>query len=140
MESVYLSLVMMFLIGVGVSVDKLAATYVQPLPLLLVRSVLFLILIAIATLLAGQFPRVFSISPQGMIWIGVSSVIGAAALTAYYAALQKGTASMVGTVIAAAPLVTYFLALILLRENFSWVRLLGVIITAAGLILVARGG
>jgi transporter family protein len=59
-------------------------------------------------------------------------------LLAYYAALAKGKASIVGPVTALFPLLTVLLALLILRERMNRVQIAGMVLALASIFILSR--
>ncbi len=57
----------------------------------------------------------------------------------YYIALRTGEASRVVPVVAAFPLVTSLLGIVFLRESLTFVKVLGILLTTVGILLLRLG-
>lgn len=74
---------------------------------------------------------------RGMLYGLANGVLATAGMLAFYAAMARGKASVVGPVTALFPLFTVACALVLLRERLNWVQGLGILFALAGIVVLA---
>ena len=76
---------------------------------------------------------------QGVLWCGAAGLCGASAIFSMYTALGLGAVVLVTPVVSAAPVFTLVVALLFREERFSLRVAAGVLVTVAGVVLVAAG-
>jgi transporter family protein len=76
-------------------------------------------------------------SPRGATYGLLNGLLTGAGTLCFYAALARGPASLVSALIAAYPLVTIALALLVLRERLSRIQVAGAACAIAGLVLLS---
>jgi uncharacterized membrane protein len=80
-----------------------------------------------------------SIDRRGVFWFMVVGICNGLGMLAMYAALNRGQVSVVSPLVATYPLFTLALSAIFLREEKFGLRvLLGVALTVAGVVVLAR--
>jgi len=111
---------------------KLAVTYINPQSAL-VFQVAGGLLVGILTLfLIGFKPEVH---PLGVLFAILSGVTGVLGTLFYYAAARHGSISVVASMTALYPLITIFLAYIILREPISARQVVGLLFALAAIVL-----
>jgi uncharacterized membrane protein len=123
------ALLSIFWWGVFGFLSKIGSAKASPSQMQILFTVGMLPLVA-AALLRGKIDRDRLGAAYGML-IGVLAGLGG---IAYFAAMQAGTASLVGPVTSLFPLLTVLLAVGILKERMNWIQFAGVVL---GLISIA---
>jgi len=119
--------------------EKVALKAVSPLLALAVRTGVAALILVLATLLTGEVREAQELSLRNVLVLGASGLLaGVLGMFTYFSLLKTGAASKIVPLTAAYPLVTAFMALVFLKENLSWERLLGILLTVAGLIILQK--
>ena len=83
----------------------------------------------------GRLP--FDLARGGLKWFGLTGCCISAAIFCFYFALRGGSVVTIGPIVAAYPLVTLILTLLLRQEILSWRVMLGTVIVVAGVVLIS---
>jgi len=119
--------------------EKLALRAVSPLLALTIRTSVAAVALVLAALLTGEAGGIPEVSPRDLLILGASGILaGFLGMLTYFSLLKTGAASKIVPLTAAYPLVTAVLALLVLREDLTPMRLLGILLTVAGLIILQR--
>ncbi len=87
---------------------------------------------------AGTNGVLASASPKDLLFIALESLLATfAGDLAYYGALKYGSAASTASILAVSPVVTLWLAVVLLRERVSMTQIVGTAFIFVGLLLVA---
>ncbi|MFZ5810149.1 MAG: EamA family transporter [Chloroflexota bacterium] len=73
-----------------------------------------------------------------MVWAILSGLAGSLGVLFFYFALARGEASRVVAITAAYPLITAILAFLILREPFTWSKILGLVFALLGIFFLSR--
>lgn len=129
----------LFFWGASPLLEKVALKAVSPLLALAVRTGVAALILVLATLLTGEVREAQELSLRNVLVLGASGLLaGVLGMFTYFSLLKTGAASKIVPLTAAYPLVTAFMALVFLKENLSWERLLGILLTVAGLIILQK--
>jgi len=129
----------LFFWGASPLLEKVALKAVSPLLALAVRTGVAALILVLATLLTGEVREAQELSLRDVLVLGASGLLaGVLGMFTYFSLLKTGAASKIVPLTAAYPLVTAFMALVFLKENLSWERLLGILLTVAGLIILQK--
>lgn len=117
--------------------EKMGLRNTTALTALTIRSlgVTTVLLIALACL--GKVKEVFSVDAKTATLFIISGIIaGLLGMWTYFNALKVAATSKIVPIAACYPLITAFLSVIILKENVSFVRLIGTFLIIAGVWLV----
>ncbi len=118
--------------------EKLALRGAAPLNVLWIRTAFITVCGLAAATATGQIGQVARMEGRTLLFTLLSGLTGGVlGLTAYFHALQKGHASLVVPLTATYPLVTVVLSILLLGEPVTPVKIAGVILIVAGVMLVS---
>ena len=110
---------------------------IKPLTAVAVRSFAISIILLIILFFNGGYKDLLQLDRRTIIIFTASGVLaGLLGMWTYFGALQREAASKVLPIAAAYPLVAALLAVIILREKVTWLRLLGTVFIIFGIWLV----
>ncbi len=119
--------------------EKIALRAISPLLALAVRTGVAALALIFTVLFTGEVRHLPELTGRDVLVLGASGILaGALGMFTYFSLLKSGAASKVVPLTAAYPLVTALLALLILREELSWQRLLGILLTVSGLIILQK--
>ncbi|OAQ21464.1 EamA family transporter [Thermosulfurimonas dismutans] len=129
----------LFFWGSSPLLEKVALKAVSPLLALAVRTGVAALILVLVALLTGEVREVQELSLRNVLVLGASGLLaGVLGMFTYFSLLKTGAASKIVPLTAAYPLVTAFMALVFLKEDLSWERLLGILLTVTGLIILQK--
>ena len=131
-----LSCLIAVLAGSAAIFEKASLRDATPLTVFTLRSLVISFLLVSACLVLGQVKPLFAVSGRTAGLIVVPAILATSFVFLYFSILRHDLASRVFPILAAAPLVTVVLSVMFLGEPFSWKRLLGAVLVAAGVALV----
>ncbi len=135
----FLWLLTLFFWGSSPLLEKIALQAVSPLLALTLRTGVAALALSLAVVFTGEIKGVASLSLRDFLVLAGSGILaGFLGMLTYFSLLKTGAASKVVPLTAAYPLVTALLAFFLLREELSWTRILGIVLTVTGLIILQR--
>lgn len=111
---------------------KLAVTYINPQSALVYQVAGGLVVGVLVLILIGFKPQVH---PLGVLFALLTGVTGVLGTLFYYAAARRGNISVVVSMTALYPLITIFLAFIILREPISSRQIVGLLFALAAIAL-----
>lgn len=111
---------------------KLAVTYINPQSALVYQVAGGLVVGVLVLILIGFKPQVH---PLGVLFALLTGVTGVLGTLFYYAAARRGNISVVVSMTALYPLITIFLAFIILREPISARQIVGLLFALAAIAL-----
>jgi len=125
--------------GTSPLLEKVALRAVPPLLALAVRTGVAALALVLAVILTGEGRGLAEMRPRDFLVLAGSGLLaGFLGMLTYFMLLKSGAASKIVPLTAAYPLVTALLALLFLREALTPVRLLGILLTITGLIILQR--
>lgn len=117
---------------------KLGLAKIDPTLGAAVRGVIMALFMVGAVFALKKFdPAVFSSSPREWLFIVLAAAAGALSWLFYFVALRGGPASGVAAIDRFSIILVIVLAVLALGEKFSWLKLTGGALIAAGAVLVA---
>jgi transporter family protein len=123
--------------GLAPIFGKLGLVEAKPLAALTIRSVIVSILLLIVVTIKGEWGFVVEIRPKDAAYIALEGVSAALiGQLAYYYALKLGEVGRVSPIVAAFPLVSVFLSIVLLAEKVTLYKILGAILIVSGIVLL----
>jgi len=138
MKAYYLAILTAIIWGIVPIIEKLGLTKIEPLAGVLVRSCGVLIgMILVVLFNRGLLKMVFNAEPRTLFLLLtgglMASILGQ---IFFYTALKQGEASKLVPIAGIYPLVSFFLGLVFLGENFTINKMLGVILVLLGVFLL----
>ncbi len=119
--------------------EKIGLRGTDPLLALTLRTGVAALILVLATLLSGKFSGMAALTWREFLALAMSGLVaGVLGMFTYFSLLKTGAASKIVPLTAAYPLVTALLAFLFLGEKLSLMRLLGILLTVAGLIILER--
>lgn len=137
--SLVLALLAMVCWGVAPVFSKLGLVKADPFLALTVRSFSVSAILFIVGLALGKFSGVNFSDKKSYLFIVLEGVLAALlGQLAYYYAQKLGDISRVTPIVAAFPIITVILAVLVLGEKFTWSKLAGTVLIISGIILIKR--
>ncbi|MEW6662031.1 MAG: EamA family transporter [Bacillota bacterium] len=138
MNSFFYALLGAFFWGLAPVLGKLGLVKVDPTLALAFRSFLISAVLLVWLILSGSYLDFTQVPLKSWAFIAgeglLASLLGH---LAYYYALQGGQVTRVAPVLASYPMITFFLAILILGEKFSWTKMAGVGLILGGVMLVS---
>lgn len=137
--SLVLALLAMVCWGVAPVFSKLGLVKADPFLALTVRSFSVSAILFITGLALGKFSGMDFSDKKSYFFIVLEGVLAALlGQLAYYYAQKLGDISRVTPIVAAFPIITVILAVLVLGEKFTWSKLAGTVLIISGIILIKR--
>lgn len=134
-----LLIITMILWGATPLLEKIGLKDVDPLTGVLVRSVAVTTVLLFIFLITGRISELSKLSLKSVTLFSASGILaGLIAMWTYYYVLKSGMMSKVVPIAAAYPLITAIIAVFVLREGITPQRIIGIIVTIIGIILVKQ--
>ncbi len=128
------AIIALLLFGLWGFFPKLAMNYISPGSAIIYEVAGIMVVGLLALALVGFRPEVH---PKGILFAVLTGVTGLLGTLFYFYAVRNAKVSVVVSLTALYPLITIFLALIVLREPISLRQLLAIILAMASLVLFA---
>jgi len=110
---------------------------IRPLTAVAVRSFAISVVLLLVMLFSGGFREIAQLDRRTIIIFCISGIMaGLLGMWTYFGALKRGAASRVVPIAATYPLVAAVLAIIILGEKVTWLRILGTMFIIFGIWLV----
>lgn len=137
--SVIFALLAMICWGTAPIFSKLGLVKVDPLLALTVRSFSVTLVLLSSVFMLGKFNNLAMLDKKSCLFIVMEGILAALlGQMAYYYAQKFGDVSKVAPIVAAFPVVTVILAVLILGEKLSWPKLIGTILIVAGIIVIKK--
>lgn len=137
--NIALLLITMLLWGTTPLMEKVALREVDPLIGVFLRSFAVVAVLAVIFLFSGRYHELARISTKNIALFVVSGLMaGLVAMWTYFYVLKSGMMSKIVPITASYPLITALLAFLVLGESFSVQRVVGVIMTVIGIVLIQQ--
>jgi bacterial/archaeal transporter family protein len=137
--SIFLLLVTMVLWGSTPLIEKLGLKDVDPLTGIFIRSLVITVILFVVYLLTGRLHELTKISVKNFSLFAASGIMaGLVAMWTYFYLLKEGMTSKIVPIAASYPLITAVLSIIVLGEQVTFQRIIGIILTIIGIILVKQ--
>jgi bacterial/archaeal transporter family protein len=138
--TIFLLIVTMVLWGTAPLAEKLGLQGVDPLTGVLIRSFSASFVLLIVFVVTGRLPQLSQVPVKNAAFFATAGILGGLLGTwTYYCVLKTGAMSQVVPIAAAFPLVTSIIALAVLKEHVTPLRVIGTIFIIAGVLFVKRG-
>lgn len=123
--------------GIAPIFGKLGLRDVHPMDGLAARTAVTLSVLLVWVLTTGALRRLKTIGPEGWFHLGIEAFLATlAGDLAYYAALKWGNAGHAAVILSVSPVITAWAAHLFLGESFTHVQIVGIVLVAAGVVLV----
>jgi transporter family protein len=137
--AILLLFVTMFLWGATPLLEKIGLKEVEPLTGILIRSGTITIVLLVMYLFNGRIHELTKISLKNYSLFAASGIMaGLVAMWTYYYLLKTGMTSKIVPIAAAYPFITAILSIIILGEQVTFQRMIGIGFTIAGIILIQQ--
>jgi bacterial/archaeal transporter family protein len=134
-----LILTTMLLWGIAPILEKMGLRGVEPLTALFIRTGVVTLLLFIVHLWTGRIQDLSKVSFRSFSFLAASGILaGLVGTWAFFYALKSGLTSKVVPITAAYPLVTAILGILILGEGVTLQRILGIILTIIGIVLIRQ--
>jgi transporter family protein len=137
--SIFLLLVTMVLWGSTPLLEKLGLKGVDPLTGIFVRSLVITVILFVVYLVTGRLHELTKISLKNFSLFAASGIMaGLVAMWTYFYLLKEGMTSKIVPIAASYPLITAILSILVLGEQVTLQRIIGIVLTIVGIILVKQ--
>ncbi len=104
---------------------------------LFIRSVAVFFAVLVSFSLSGRMSSLSKVAPKTWLLFSVSGLLaGLLGMLTYFKVLQISPSSKIVPLTATYPLVTAILSFLILKEDFSWQKVVGTILIVSGILLV----
>jgi bacterial/archaeal transporter family protein len=136
---ILLLLITMFLWGATPLLEKIGLREVDPLTGVLIRSTTITVILLCFYLFSGKIQELARVSLKNYSFFALSGIMaGLVAMWTYYYLLKTGMTTKIVPIAASYPLITAALSIIILGEDVTIQRIVGIIITIVGIILIQQ--
>ncbi|MFH1768005.1 MAG: EamA family transporter [Candidatus Omnitrophota bacterium] len=123
--------------GVTPIIERYALNTVKPLDGLFIRSAGVFVIFLVFFVPTGRAKVVFDLPIKSIVFFLISGALaGFLGMYFYFHVLRANPSSKIVPLTATYPLITMFLSVAFLREDFSWQRVAGTILIIIGIFLV----
>jgi bacterial/archaeal transporter family protein len=137
--SIFLLLVTMVLWGSTPLIEKLGLKDVDPLMGIFIRSLVITVILFVFYLFSGKLNELTKISVKNFSLFAASGIMaGLIGMWTYFYLLKEGMTSKIVPIAASYPLITAVLSIFALGEQVTFQRIIGIILTIIGIILVKQ--
>lgn len=137
--SIALLMVTMILWGSTPLLEKLGLNDVDPLMGIFIRSLVITFILFVFYVVSGKLHEVTRISPKNFALFSASGIMaGLVGMWTYFYLLKGGMTSKVVPIAASYPLITAILSILILGEQVTLQRIIGIILTIVGIVLVKQ--
>jgi transporter family protein len=137
--TIFLLLVTMVLWGSTPLIEKLGLKDVDPLMGIFIRSLVITVILFVFYLFSGRIYELTKISVKNFSLFAASGIMaGLVGMWTYFYLLKGGMTSKIVPIAASYPLITAVLSILILGEQVTLQRIIGIILTIIGIILVKQ--
>jgi transporter family protein len=137
--TIFLLLVTMVLWGSTPLIEKLGLKDVDPLMGIFIRSLVITVILFVFYLCSGRIHELTKISVKNFSLFAASGIMaGLVGMWTYFYLLKGGMTSKIVPIAASYPLITAVLSILVLGEQVTLQRIIGIILTIIGIILVKQ--
>ena len=137
--AILLLFVTMFFWGATPLLEKMGLKEVEPLTGILIRSGTITIVLLVVYLFNGRIHELTKISLKNYSLFAASGIMaGLVAMWTYYYLLKTGMTSKIVPIAASYPFITAILSIVILGEQVTFQRIIGIVFTIAGIILIQQ--
>ena len=127
----------MLLWGTTPLFEKIGLRDVEPLTGILIRSAAITVILLVVYIFSGRIHELTKVSLKNYTLFTASGVMaGLVGMWTYFYLLKSGMTSKIVPIAASYPLITAILSIAILGEAMTLQRIIGIIMTIAGIILV----
>ncbi|MDD5243892.1 MAG: EamA family transporter [Syntrophorhabdaceae bacterium] len=135
--SFVLLFITMLLWGTTPLFEKIGLRDVEPLTGILIRSAAITVILLVVYIFSGRIHELTKVSLKNYTLFTASGVMaGLVGMWTYFYLLKSGMTSKIVPIAASYPLITAILSIAILGEAMTLQRIIGIIMTIAGIILV----
>jgi bacterial/archaeal transporter family protein len=137
--SIFLLLATMILWGSTPLIEKLGLKDVDPLMGIFIRSLVITVILFVFYLFSGRLNELAKLSVKNFSLFAASGIMaGLIGMWTYFYLLKEGMTSKIVPIAASYPLITAVLSIFVLGEQVTLQRVIGIILTITGIILVKQ--
>ena len=137
--SIFLLIATMVLWGSTPLIEKLGLKDVDPLMGIFIRSLVITVILFVFYLFSGKLNELTKISVKNFSLFAASGVMaGLIGMWTYFYLLKEGMTSKIVPIAASYPLITAVLSIFILGEQVTLQRIIGIVLTVVGIILVKQ--
>jgi bacterial/archaeal transporter family protein len=137
--AILLLFVTMLFWGATPLLEKLGLKEVEPLTGILIRSGTTSIVLLVVYLFNGRIHELTKISLKNYSLFAASGIMaGLVAMWTYYYLLKTGMTSKIVPIAASYPFITAILSIVILGEQVTFQRIIGIVFTITGIILIQQ--
>jgi transporter family protein len=137
--AISLLFVTMFFWGATPLLEKMGLKEVEPLTGILIRSGVITIVLLVVYCCNGRIHELTKISLKNYSLFAASGIMaGLIAMWTYYYLLKTGMTSKIVPIAASYPFITAILSIVILGEQVTFQRIIGIVFTIAGIILIQQ--
>ncbi|HBA55823.1 EamA family transporter [Syntrophorhabdus aromaticivorans] len=137
--AVVLLLITMLFWGTTPLLEKLGLEEVDPLTGIFIRSLAVTVVLFVLYLSTGRLHELTRISGRNMILFTASGVLaGLLGMWTYYYLLKMGMTTKIVPIAASYPLITALLSILILGEEVTLQRIIGIVLTIFGIVLIKQ--
>ena len=123
--------------GAAPILEKYGLRDIDPISAVLIRSVAILLMLVVIFSFSGRISVLWKTPPKTIIIFCLSGFLaGLAGMWTYFKVLKIAPSSKVVPLVATYPLITAILSVFILKEGFSWPRIIGTVLIICGVLLV----
>jgi transporter family protein len=117
--------------------EKYGLRDIDPISAVFIRSAAILLMLIIAFTVSGRISVLWKTPPKTILIFTASGFLaGLAGMWTYFKVLKMAPSSKIVPLVAIYPLMTAILSVLILKEQFSWIRILGTALIVIGILLV----
>jgi transporter family protein len=137
--AVVLLLTTMLFWGTTPLLEKLGLKEVDPLTAVFIRSLAITLVLFFLYLFTGRLHEIAKVSGKNLILFAASGVMaGLLGMWTYYYLLRVGMTTKIVPIAASYPLITALLSVLVLGEEVTLQRIVGIVLTIVGIILIKQ--
>jgi len=136
-QSWFFLILTVILWGTTPILEKTGLKGTDPFSALFIRSAAVFFILTLVFFATGRINSLYKIPPKALVLFSLSGILaGLLGMWTYFKVLQINPSSKIVPLAATYPLVTAILAVLILKEGFSWQKLLGTVLIVSGILLV----
>jgi len=137
--SIFLLIATMVLWGSTPLIEKLGLKDVDPLMGIFIRSLVITVILFVFYLFSGRLNELTKITVKNFSLFAASGIMaGLIGMWTYFYLLKEGMTSKIVPIAASYPLITAVLSIFVLGEQVTLQRIIGIVLTIVGIILVKQ--
>ena len=137
--SIFLLIATMVLWGSTPLIEKLGLKDVDPLMGIFIRSLVITVILFVFYLFSGRLNELTKITVKNFSLFAASGIMaGLIGMWTYFYLLKEGMTSKIVPIAASYPLITAVLSIFILGEQVTLQRIIGIVLTIVGIILVKQ--